>query len=161
MPCEGYGRCWWAQPSASELPDQDALALRQDRCRQLHIRRLMPNVMLQLTRVQTGPNDQTAATSKETNGAAEAAVQTSGWMSPGCNGFPQTSSMLLSSWCCHFTLCRNNYHNAEMLIHYASKNCILHVTKTPSDYDSVSYPPCSRVLQTTVAKTCALLPCIR
>ena len=93
--CEGYGRSWWAQPSAAELPDRDALALRQDRWRQLHIRRLMPKVMLQLTRVQTDPKDPSATASKETNGAAKEAVQRSGEMLPGQIVFPQTSSMLL------------------------------------------------------------------
>ena len=102
--CEGYGRCWWAQPSAAELPDQDACALRQDRWRQLHICRLMPNVMLQLTSIQTDPNNQSAAASKETNGAAKEAVQRSGEVLPGWNGIPQTSGMLSQSWCCDAVL---------------------------------------------------------
>lgn len=77
---EGYGRCWWAQPSAAELPDPDALALRQDQQRQLHIRRLMPIVMLQLTCIQADPNEQSAAASQDMDGAAKEAVQRSGEM---------------------------------------------------------------------------------
>lgn len=45
----GYGRCWWAQPSAAELPHQDAQALRQDRWQHLQIRCLMLQAMLELT----------------------------------------------------------------------------------------------------------------
>ena len=45
----GYGRCWWAHPSAAELPHQEAQALRQDRCQHLQIRCLMPQAMLELT----------------------------------------------------------------------------------------------------------------
>lgn len=83
--CEGYGRCWWAQPSAAELPDQDALALRQDRQRQLHIRGLMPHVMLSLTCFQTAADDQSGAAVREANGEAKEALQESGNMSSGCN----------------------------------------------------------------------------
>lgn len=68
--CEGFGRCWWARPGAAELPDQDALALRQHNKRQLQIRRLMPMVMLQLTSAQTDP-DESAAAGKEAAGAAD------------------------------------------------------------------------------------------
>ncbi|KAL3136699.1 hypothetical protein ABBQ38_005934 [Trebouxia sp. C0009 RCD-2024] len=66
----GFGRCWWARPGAAELPDQDALALRQHNKRQLQIRRLMPMVMLQLTSAQTDP-DESAAAGKEAAGAAD------------------------------------------------------------------------------------------
>lgn len=75
--CEGYGRCWWAQPGAAELPDQDALALRQDKRRQLQIRRLMPRVMLQLTSAQTDSN-QSAAADEAAAGADETTRQKSG-----------------------------------------------------------------------------------
>lgn len=46
--CAGYGRCWWSQPGAAELPSQGAQALRQDSCRSLQMRWLMPQAMLEL-----------------------------------------------------------------------------------------------------------------
>lgn len=59
----GYGRCWWAHPNAAELPHKAAQALRQDRCHQLQIRWLMPQVMLELTSFQ-------AESSQDSSGAA-------------------------------------------------------------------------------------------
>ena len=119
---EGYGRCWWARPGAAELPDQDALALRQHHKRQLQIRRLMPRVMLQLTSPQTD-SDHSAAAGKEAAGAAaDEARPRSGDMSftsPVCTGMlqplvPQITSLVKLG-------CGRHYHT---LLHLQRACCI-------------------------------------
>ena len=119
---EGYGRCWWARPGAAELPDQDALALRQHHKRQLQIRRLIPRVMLQLTSPQT-ESDQSAAAGKEAAGAAaDEARPRSGDMrftSPVCTGMlqplvPHITSLVKLG-------CGRHYHT---LLHLERACCI-------------------------------------
>ncbi|DBA69455.1 TPA: hypothetical protein ACH3X2_012800 [Trebouxia sp. C0005] len=67
----GYGRCWWAQPSAAELPSPDAQALRQDRCRHLQICCLMPQAMLELTSFEPESAQADAGTQKPDSGHAK------------------------------------------------------------------------------------------
>ncbi|DBA84768.1 TPA: hypothetical protein ACH3X1_005807 [Trebouxia sp. C0004] len=67
----GYGRCWWAHPSAAELPHQDAQALRQDRCRHLQIRCLMPQAMLELSSFEPESAQANGGTLNPNNGHAK------------------------------------------------------------------------------------------